>query len=183
MDADFSSLTAWAQQAKDFEPTHWDRLPEIYLYMDQVLSYMERQLAVFQRNPEDPLLTSSMINNYVKAGVLPRPEQKKYSREHLTLLTLICILKSVLSIPDVSALIRARLQGDTEKDLYAHFSVSQNNALQSVCERIEAEASQGEEALTRLALELSIEAAARRTAAERILGEIARQKKDAGETS
>lgn len=176
MEHDFSALSAWAEQAGAFEPPEWERLPEIYLYMDQVLSYMDKQLHLFERNPDDPLLTSSMVNNYVKAGVLPRPEQKKYSREHLTLLTLICMLKSVLSIPDVSSLIQYRLRETSEQELYSHFSISQNAAMREVCERIQQELNGGQDALTRLALELSIEASARRTAAERILAEVLQQK-------
>ncbi len=53
------SLSQWAQEAGRFSPPEWDRLPEIYLYMDQVLSYMDKQLELFERNSEDPLLTSS----------------------------------------------------------------------------------------------------------------------------
>lgn len=121
MDTNSQSLSQWAEGASSFSFPDWERLPEIYLYMDQVLSYMDKQLELFERNPEDPLLTSSMVNNYVKAGVLPRPEQKKYSREHLTLLTLICLLKSVLSIPDIAFLTQSRLKECSEKDLYQNF--------------------------------------------------------------
>ncbi|MFR8002128.1 MAG: DUF1836 domain-containing protein [Hydrogeniiclostridium sp.] len=170
------SLSQWAQEAGRFSPPEWDRLPEIYLYMDQVLSYMDKQLELFERNSEDPLLTSSMVNNYVKAGVLPRPEQKKYSREHLTLLTLICLMKSVLSIPDISALLRCQLKEHTEKDLYETFCSAQSRALQEVCQRVQEGNEKGEDSLTQLAMELSVEASARRTAAERILTEIALQK-------
>ena len=165
----------WIKQIQQYRPVDWDRLPELYLYMDQVLSYMDKQLELFERNPEDPLLTSSMVNNYVKAGVLPRPEQKKYSREHLTLLTLICLMKSVLSIPDISALLRCQLKEHTEKDLYETFCSAQSRALQEVCQRVQEGNEKGEDSLTQLAMELSV-ASARRTAAERILTEIALQK-------
>lgn len=175
MDMNSRSLSQWAEEAGGFSPPEWDRLPEIYLYMDQVLSYMDKQLELFERNPEEPLLTSSMVNNYVKAGVLPRPEQKKYSREHLTLLTLICLMKSVLSIPDIASLIQSRLKEHSEKELYAAFSSAQNRALQEVCQRVREQNEKGEDSLTQLAMELSVEASARRTAAERILTEIARR--------
>ncbi len=136
MDTNSQSLSQWAEGASSFSFPDWERLPEIYLYMDQVLSYMDKQLELFERNPEDPLLTSSMVNNYVKAGVLPRPEQKKYSREHLTLLTLICLLKSVLSIPDIAFLTQSRLKECSEKDLYKTFCSAQSRALQDVCQRV-----------------------------------------------
>ena len=67
-------------------------IPNIDLYMDQVLTYMHRQLSLFERSEDNPLLTSSMINNYVKSGVLERPEKKKYSKNHLATLMVICML-------------------------------------------------------------------------------------------
>ena len=79
----------WANRTQEYRPVAWDRLPEIYLYMDQVLTYMNKQLEPLTRTEDAAPLTSSMINNYVKDGVLPRPEQKKYSREHLAMLTMI----------------------------------------------------------------------------------------------
>lgn len=48
--------------------------------MDQVITFLNKQLELFTMDGER-LLTPSMINNYVKDGVLPRPVQKKYGRE------------------------------------------------------------------------------------------------------
>ena len=67
----------WIHEVENYQATEWERLPEIYLYMDQVLTYMDKQLHLFERDEKTSLLTSSMVNNYVKDGVLPRPEQKK----------------------------------------------------------------------------------------------------------
>ena len=103
MNASSDAIQKWCEELDQYQPQPWERMPEIYLYMDQVLSYMEKQLGIFDRNGEG-VLTSSMVNNYVKAGVLPRPEKKKYSRDHLAMLTMICMLKSSLSIPDISSL-------------------------------------------------------------------------------
>ncbi len=165
-------IAEWAKNTKEYNAVEWDRLPEIYLYMDQVLTYMDKQLRLFERNSSASLLTSSMINNYVKDDVLPRPEQKKYSREHLALLMVICMLKQVLSIQDVSWLIKTLLKDASQNDMYDRFCSAQSAALKEVCERVETAAPQGEAELTRLAIELSIEANARRTASERILSEL-----------
>lgn len=62
--------------------------------MDQVLSYMDRQVLRFD---EEDALTASMVNNYTKSGLVPRAEGKKYNREHLAYLTAICVLKRVMS--------------------------------------------------------------------------------------
>ena len=131
--------------------------------MDQVLTYMNKQLEPLTRTEDAAPLTSSMINNYVKDGVLPRPEQKKYSREHLAMLTMICMLKPVLTIPDID---------NSSANMYERFCGAQSTALQDVCKRVAAALPEGEAALSRLAIELSIEAEARRTAAERILSEL-----------
>ncbi|MBS1327819.1 MAG: DUF1836 domain-containing protein [Oscillospiraceae bacterium] len=100
MDESIQKLNDWVAAVHDFAPTPWERLPELDLYMDQVITLMGKQLELFQVG-EERLLTSSMINNYVKGGVLPRPSQKKYSRDHLAMLTMICMLKSVLSLPEI----------------------------------------------------------------------------------
>ena len=60
-------------------------LPDIPLYMDQVTTFMETKLKSSKRNEEDKILTKTMINNYAKNGLLPSPEKKKYSKEHLLL--------------------------------------------------------------------------------------------------
>lgn len=171
-------VAQWAKEIRDYNAVEWERLPEIYLYMDQVLTYMDKQLHLFERSDNVSLLTSSMINNYVKDGVLPRPEQKKYSREHLALLTVICLLKQVLSIQDISTLIKSLLEDASSSEMYDRFCAAQSSALKEVCGRVEATAPLGEAELTRLAIELSIEANARRTASERILSELAEENKN-----
>ncbi|NLJ32175.1 MAG: DUF1836 domain-containing protein [Clostridiales bacterium] len=165
-------ILEWVKNIRDYNAAEWDRLPEIYLYMDQVLTYMDKQLRLFERNGNSSLLTSSMINNYVKDGVLPRPEQKKYAREHLAMLLVICMLKQVLSIQDISWLLKTLLNDASTSEMYNHFCAAQEAALKEVCDRVEAAAPEGEAELNRLAIELSIEANARRTAAERILTEL-----------
>lgn len=167
------SILQWAEEMDKYTAVEWDRLPDIDLYMDQVLTYMDKQLCIFARNENTNLLTSSMINNYVKDGVLPRPDHKKYSREHLAFLMVICMLKPVLSIQDISLLLKSLLQDSSKSGLYGRFCEAQSSALKEVSERVKSTAEQGDAELTRLAIKLSIEANARRTASERILSELA----------
>ena len=182
MDISAEAIQKWSQELEAFEPQSWDRMPEIYLYMDQVLSYMEKQLQLFDRSGEG-LLTSSMINNYVKAGVLPRPYRKKYAREHLAMLTMICMLKSSLSIPDISSLMNLLLEDSSEKEMYGNFCEAQRLAIEEVCSRVDSGTSGGRRELIRLAAELSIEAAMRRAAAERILSELSSEPHETVEES
>ena len=80
-------------------------LPNIDLYMDQVTTFMDSQLASAKRYPEDKVLTKTMINNYAKNNLLPPPVKKKYSKEHLYVLTFIYYFKNLLSISDIQTLL------------------------------------------------------------------------------
>ena len=66
-----------------------DDIPNIDLYVDQVTTFIDSHLESVKRTPKDKTLTKTMINNYTKNHVLPSPEKKKYSKDHV--LTLICI--------------------------------------------------------------------------------------------
>lgn len=81
-------------------------LPNIDLYMDQVTTFMEDQLASTKRHEDDKILTKTMINNYAKNDLLPPPTKKKYSREHMLVLTFIYYFKNLLSITDIQALLK-----------------------------------------------------------------------------
>lgn len=82
-----------------------EEIPNIDLYMDQVTTFMEEHLAASKRHTEDKILTKTMINNYAKNHLLPPPVKKKYSREHLLLLTFIYYFKNILSINDIQVLL------------------------------------------------------------------------------
>ncbi|MCI8483455.1 MAG: DUF1836 domain-containing protein [Lachnospiraceae bacterium] len=80
-------------------------LPNIDLYMDQVTTFMDAQLSISKRYPEDKVLTKTMINNYAKNNLLPPPVKKKYSKEHLLALIFIYYFKNILSIGDIQAIL------------------------------------------------------------------------------
>ena len=150
----------------------YDELPAIDLYMDQVVAILEDCLRLFLRDAQEKRITPAMINNYVKLKVLPPPVKKRYTRDHLCQLILICLLKQVLSIPDIALLVGS-LWEDSEADiLHDTFCAAQKAALSEVCDRVSETAPRGETDLKRLALALAIEANARRIAAERILSEL-----------
>lgn len=80
-------------------------IPNIDLYMDQVTTFMEKQLASTKRYPDDKVLTKTMINNYAKNDLIPPPDKKKYSKEHVLLLIFIYYFKNILSISDIDKLL------------------------------------------------------------------------------
>ena len=73
-------------------------VPNINLYMDQVTTFMYEHLHDTKRTTDDKVLTKTMINNYAKNNLLPSPVKKKYSKEHIYILTFIYYFKNFLSI-------------------------------------------------------------------------------------
>lgn len=77
----------------------WEELPDIDLYMDQVLSLVDRYLSPIGVKP----VTAAMINNYVKLKLIPKPVGKRYSRMHVAYIFAIAILKDVFEISQIQA--------------------------------------------------------------------------------
>jgi DNA-binding transcriptional MerR regulator len=88
-----------------------DEIPNIDLYMDQVIQLFENKFNESKRNQEDKILTKTMINNYAKGKLIFPIQNKKYSKEHLILMSLIYQLKGALSINDI----KVTLNGINEK--------------------------------------------------------------------
>ena len=98
----------------------WAQLPQIALYMDQVLLVLGGILEPFTAG-DSPMVTATMINNYVKMRLTPPPEKKKYTREHLAWFLVICLLKKVLSMQEIAALKQRMLQAMALEDGYDRF--------------------------------------------------------------
>jgi len=89
----------------DLALPRYDSLPSFGIYVDQLVSFVNDTVGFFAMHDEKPL-TASMVNNYVKQGVMPRPIKKKYGRNHLAYVIVICILKKVFSIQEINQLIQ-----------------------------------------------------------------------------
>lgn len=94
-------------------------IPNIDLYMDQVTTFMDKHLESSSRfKGEDKILTKTMINNYAKNDLLPSPNKKKYSKEHVIVLIFIYYYKNILSINDIQSLLKPltdKYFGNTEE--------------------------------------------------------------------
>lgn len=101
---------------KDVESFHIDDIPNIELYMDQVTTYLNDKFSASKRYEDDKLLTKTMINNYAKSRLLPPPEKKKYSKDHLITLIMIFFFKNVLSINDVTTVLNPLLDNYFHND-------------------------------------------------------------------
>lgn len=169
-------MDTWFSDLKDHRTPDWDALPDLDLYMDQVITYLERQLRIFSLDGEDRLITSSMINNYVKHNLMPRPVQKKYSRDHLAYLIAISTLKQVLPITDISNIIKHQTESTEMMEFYNRFRAIQDEALMATARRVEeslqedhADNSGTGDALGMLALKLAFEAGANILAAKKLI--------------
>lgn len=109
------NISQLKEKLQQHRPVKWELIPDIPLYMDQLKLYMMRQLIDLS---EEDNLTSSMINNYSKMGILPRSQGKKYTKDHIAYLTDICLLKQVIQVKEVDSLIKAGTDERDIKDLY-----------------------------------------------------------------
>ncbi len=172
----------WNRYFAGCSAVNWKRLPEIELYMDQVVTFLDRQMTMYRRNEDEKVVTRSMINNYTKDRVIPRAEAKKYSKEHIALITVVCSLKKVLSIPDLSNLLKDFNvnQGNEVEKYYELFCDYQKQSIErtsriiseSLKEQESRKSSDGQEEkkiLKNLALKLAVEAQTQSAAAEQIL--------------
>ena len=133
-------------------PAQWHELPDIALYMDQIISYMPRQLIRFD---DREALTSAMVNNYIKDGLVPRAEGKRYGPTHLGYLTAVAALKQVLSVREIGTLLdAARARNKPPEELYAYFCRALDQALAETARTINPDTPR--EGLAGLALELAL---------------------------
>ena len=80
-------------------------LPDLDLYVDQITTFLTRHLAKTIRFEDDKIMTKTMINNYTKNHLLPPPDKKKYSRDHILLMIFIYYFKNFLPISDIKTIL------------------------------------------------------------------------------
>ena len=78
-------------------------IPNVDLYVDQVVQLFENTYSDTTRTDDEKVLTKTMINNYAKGKLFIPIKNKKYSKEHMILISLIYQLKGALSINDIKS--------------------------------------------------------------------------------
>ena len=86
-------------------------IPNIDLYLDQILSLVSDKNAEGSERYRDRILTKTMINNYSKEGLISPIKGKKYNKEQIYQMLLIYSLKNTLTIGEIK-----RLFGTVEKN-------------------------------------------------------------------
>ena len=140
-------------------PASYESLPDIELYMDQVLEYLSRKPVSLR---QDDKLTAAMVNNYTKDGLLPRANGKRYSQEHLAHLILISRLKQVLSV---------NKQTGADQDVYTEFCTM----VRHVTEALTASLSSAQCDIAHLAMQLAVESYLSKVACEYLIDLLPRE--------
>lgn len=131
----------WMNSLDRFGLPDWEGLPQLDLYMDQVIILLTRYLSLMNRGEDEKSITASIINNYVRMRVMPPPVKKKYSRCHIAYLVVICTLKQSLSISSIQRLLPEERTEAAVHEMYMAF-VRQYRAVIALLRRIPTDGSQ-----------------------------------------
>ncbi len=169
--ADFEKLYKTAEELSSFSLPNYEALPEIELYMDQLTGYLNKLLCKICKSEDGAPLTPNRINNYVKDGRIERPVQKKYGKDQIAMLYMLCCTKQNLALPEASALL-SMLGDDGVEPLYESFRALQEDIVKN-CSCELKDTAKDEEALRTKALELVLRSTAERFIAEAIIASLA----------
>lgn len=164
-------LQKWLHDISECASIQVEEIPNIDLYMDQVLTLLDDQLNETKRYPEDKVMTKTMINNYSKEKLLPPSQKKKYSKHHIELLNLIYQYKSVLAIKDIFTLLHPFISdADALSAFYSNYLMQEGLQKETlIADLQDAEPSD----LRQLASSLLTRAALEKRLAEKILDALA----------
>lgn len=121
------------------ELPYWGSLPELELYMDQVIILLNRYFSVIGNGDgENETITKNMINNYVKMKVVPPPVKKKYSKTHIAYLIIVCFMKQMFSISMIKRLLPDFDDEERIREMYNGFVRYLQNASDDAIEKYSA---------------------------------------------
>lgn len=169
----YENLLEWSREIESFRVGNWKQWPDIDLYMDQVISYLERYLTLLRVDDGEKIITPSIINNNTKDGVLPKPVKKKYSKKLLSTLLIFSTLRQVLPTQDMTSLLTTLGTQEDFSEVHNEFVVSLEQSLGEIARKIRAEITDidlGDRyTVAMLAMKLAIEADATSLAARKLL--------------
>lgn len=115
-------LRRWERYLDEYRLPAWEELPNIGLYMDQVVTLLTQYLDYMPPElREEQVITPAAINNYVRKKIMPEPIKKKYYRVHIAYLIMVCTLKQCLSIPTLQTIIPMGLSEEELKKTYSSY--------------------------------------------------------------
>ncbi len=118
-------LNKWKERLEYYNLPSWDDMPDLELYMDQVVILVNKYLSIISREGDsEKTVTPAMINNYVKMKIIPAPINKKYSRIHIAYLIMVCILKQTMNISSVRKMIPLETDSGEAREMYERFVIT-----------------------------------------------------------
>lgn len=127
-----TQLKEYEHKLQTYHMPRFKELPNFGLYMDQVIGYVNQVLNVFDE-PDANLITPSMINNYVKHGIIPPPNGKKYNNLHLAYICAVYFLKQVLSMDEIKNAIAHQIKCNNDLKAYLYFCNELELAFKNCC--------------------------------------------------
>lgn len=126
------SQSACAQEMQQYCLPRYQELPQIDIYLDQLITVLHQVLRPLFDDDTERCITPSMINNYAKQGVIPRPLKKKYNRDHIAYLIFIAVTKQVMAIDDIRQLIQIQTATYSLETAYNYLCTEFEHALTAV---------------------------------------------------
>ena len=114
-------LQRWQTYMENYTLPSWEALPDMELYMDQVVSLVNRYLDLIPHDEKNPVLTASAVNNYVRLRVMPAPDRKRYSRRHLAMVIMICTMKQSLTLAEIQRILSPDMTDEDVHEMYNDF--------------------------------------------------------------
>ena len=116
-------LRRWEKYLEDFNLPSWNDIPDIGLYMEQVIILLKEYLDYLPPELKDEqIITAATINNYVRTKIMPEPVKKRYYRQHIAYLVMICTMKQILPIAVISKIIPMNISEENVRDIYDRYS-------------------------------------------------------------
>ncbi len=165
-------LANWLKELEENQLPSYEKLPDFDLYMEQMINYLERQAHILEKNSVDTQITSSMINNYVKAHIIKAPRSKKYTKEQISALIEIIYLKQVMSLPEIKQILNIEYENSAEEAYTKYLDLKKEankKALADTRNKLSQCEINSEKDLTSLALDLATKANAYATISKRII--------------
>ena len=176
MSKEMDELKKWCGELSEFSVGNWDKWPDIDLYMDQVISYLDKYMNYLRIYDDEKMITTSIINNNTKDGVLPKPVKKKYSRSLLSTLLIFCVARQVLSGQELATMLKEINKSEDFASIHKNFGDVLEKQIEHTVQQIASDTNNfktdDRQELAQVAMKLSLEAFAAGIAARKILSEL-----------
>ena len=116
----------------NFRIPRWEELPDVDLYLDQVISLIDSSIGRYVNEDGKKMITRTMVNNYVKQKIINPPIKKKYDKLTVASLFVIAILKPVFSMNEISKLITLAMEANRSEVSYNQFCIVTEEAVEKV---------------------------------------------------